>query len=289
MDSANSIDNPQGSWEDAVAWLRAQPGSEELVRAAYFDDPADAACERYWHSNEWEAVRALIGRGPGAALDVGAGRGIASYALARDGFAVTALEPDPSPLVGANAIRDIAARNALDITVVDTLTQPLNFADASFDVIFARAVLHHIPDLNQAMREFFRVLKPGGTLLAVREHVLSNDDDLPAFFDLHPLHHRYGGEMAYRLPVYVAAIETAGFRIEKLLGSLESPINYGPQTRADLSRAIGRQLTKGVPGLSHLASATLQMPVIGDLMLKAATRVDRRPGRHYSFLARRPQ
>lgn len=278
----------QGTWEEAVAWLRAQPGQDELVRAAYFDDPADAACARYWQSNEWQAVRALLGRGPGKALDVGAGRGIASYALARDGYSVTALEPDPSALVGAAAIRGIAARNQLDITVVDTLTQPLSFADASFDVIFARAVLHHIPDLNQAMRELHRVLKPGGTLLAVREHVLSRDEDLPAFFDLHPLHHRYGGEMAYRLPVYVAAIEQAGFRIDKLFGSLESPINYGPQSRAELARGIGRQLTRGLPVLSQGAALAIQLPGLGDALLKIATGIDNRPGRHYSFLARRP-
>ncbi len=30
-------------------------------------------------------------------------------------------------------------------------------------------------------REFFRVLKPGGRLIAVREHVISSKNDLPVF------------------------------------------------------------------------------------------------------------
>jgi 2-polyprenyl-3-methyl-5-hydroxy-6-metoxy-1,4-benzoquinol methylase len=136
----------QGSWEDAVRWLREQPGREEIVRDAYYDDPLIEAAERYWRSNEWMAVRAIIGTGPGEALDSGAGRGIASYALARDGFAVTALEPDPSDLVGAGAIRSLAREAGLAIHVEERVSERLPFGDHSFDVIFARAVLHHIAD-----------------------------------------------------------------------------------------------------------------------------------------------
>ncbi|MFS4494806.1 class I SAM-dependent methyltransferase [Maribacter sp. 2308TA10-17] len=38
----------------------------------------------------------------------------------------------------------------------------LPFEDASFDVIFCNHVLEHIPDDTKAMRELYRVLKPGG-------------------------------------------------------------------------------------------------------------------------------
>ena len=273
------------TWEEAVRWLCAQPGQDELVRAAYYDNPIDAACERYWQSREWAAVRKLIGLGPGAALDTGAGRGIASYALARDGFQVTALEPDPSDFVGSGAIRDIAMRKHLPITVVGEISDPLPFADASFDVIFARAVLHHIPDLKQAMREFFRILKPGGTLLAIREHVISRDTDLPAFLDLHPLHHLYGGEMAYRLPIYQQAITQAGLQLQQVIGPLENAVNYAPLSNTDVAASIAHQLTRGVPVAKHAAHAALLTPGIGAALKKLAARFDHRPGRHYSFLA----
>ncbi len=273
------------NWEDAVAWLRNQPGQEDLARAAYFDDPADAACDRYWRSDEWAAVRRLVGTGPGRALDAGAGRGIASYALARDGFEVAALEPDPSALVGGAAIRAIAEKHKLRIEVVDSVAAPLPFADGTFDVVFARAVLHHIPDLPDAMREFHRVLKPGGTFLAIREHVISRDGDLAAFFEVHPLHHLYGGEMAYRLPVYTDAIAGAGLTIRHVFGPFDNIVNYAPLTGAQLDAAIAGQLTRGLPVVSQLAALALRIPGLGAALRGAAARFDHRPGRHYSFVA----
>ncbi|MFO0611383.1 MAG: class I SAM-dependent methyltransferase [Polyangiaceae bacterium] len=43
----------------------------------------------------------------------------------------------------------------------------LPFADGTFDVVYARSMLHHLPDPNAGAREIARVLRPGGTLVAL--------------------------------------------------------------------------------------------------------------------------
>ena len=277
-----------GSWEQAVQWLREQPGQRDLVLAAYYDDPLAAAADRYWRSEEWQAIRPLLPVVPGRALDIGAGRGIASYALAKEGFDVTALEPDASALVGAQAIRGLAAASGLPIEVTQEFSERLPFADAQFDVVFARAVLHHTKDLPAACREFLRVLKPGGRLVAVREHVISRQEDLPAFLDLHPLHKLYGGENAFLLSQYEAAIRAAGFRLDVVLTPLESAINFAPYTLASLRAELATRVTRGLPGLKQLVQWALALPPIWALARRVLARFDHRPGRLYSFIAQRP-
>ncbi len=229
------------SWEEAVCRLRADPGQQELVRDCYYDDPIDEAAARYAGSEEWQEVcRLLAGKIPGAVLDIGAGRGISSYAFARHGCTVTALEPDPSPLVGAGAIRELVARTGLPVVIVEESGERLPFADESFDIVYGRAVCHHAERLEDFCAEAGRVLKKGGTLLMTREHAISRKSDLQAFLDAHPLHALYGGENAYRVEEYAAAIRNAGLRELQVIGPFENVINYAPMTTAEIRRLIGQ-------------------------------------------------
>ena len=276
------------TWEQAVQWLREQPDSRDLVEAAYYDDPLLLAAKRYYASEEWSAVRALLPVQRGRALDVGAGRGIASFALASDRFSVTALEPDGSALVGAEAIRRLASESGLPIEVYQEFSEKLPFSDAQFDVVFARAVLHHTRDLSAACEEFLRVLKPGGVFIAVREHVISRPEDLSAFFDLHPLHKLYGGENAFLLKQYLDALSVAGFELERVLFPLESPINYAPYTRKSLQTELARRVGKGAPWLVSGARWMFGLPGVWTLLLPLLGHIDHRPGRLFSFVCRRP-
>lgn len=278
-----NVDPKISTWENAVVWLRSQPEQSQLVLDAFYDDPLITAAERYRGGDEWRAISQLLRGRTGRALDVGAGRGIASYALAREGFEVIALEPDPSAIVGAAAIRALAAEVALPIGVVEEFSERLPFADAAFDVVFARAVLHHTRNLDLACSEMHRVLRPGGLLVAAREHVISKQADLGRFLDAHPLHHLYGGEHAYLLNRYTGALKNAGFDPIEVLSPLQSPINLFPHTIDSLRHALIEKVSKLLPG-KPLWEVAFSSNRILKSMLSVAERFDNRPGRLYSFV-----
>lgn len=286
-DPAAGIPTPPAAattWEAAVQWLRAQPEHRELVREAYYDDPLDACARRYHASVEWQAVRPWL-PAKGVALEIGAGRGIASYALAREGLEVIALEPDESTLVGAGAIRWLAQATGSRIDTVVGTSERLPLPTEHVDLVFARAVLHHTRDLDLACREVQRVLRPGGRFLAIREHVLSADADLPRFLEGHPLHRLYGGEHAWVLDRYVGAIEAAGMQVERILNPFQSAMNFAPRTPPELRREIAARLVPGRPLRAAVAAA---LGAAWPIVARALGRIDHRPGRLYSFVCRKP-
>lgn len=274
--------NNKMSWEDAVKWLREQPGRQELVKACYFDDPIEVAAERYYSDEEWKNIRSLITGPKGKALDVGSGRGIAAYALARDGWDVTALEPDQSSLVGAQAIQTLSLKSNVMIKIVSEWGEKLPFENNHFEFIHARQVLHHAKNLKQFCSELFRVCKSGGQMIATREHVISKNEDLPAFLASHPLHHLYGGEHAYRLDEYLGALQEAGFIIEKVFSPFESPINYFPASKKDLSKqVIGRFVGGRIASKIPVNVPEWALNFFSKKFLNT-------PGRLYTFVARKP-
>ena len=102
------------------------------------------------------------------ALEIGAGTGYFGLNLLQVGFVNRLTCADISPGMLA-ALSANAANLELDVDTAVADAESLPFADESFDLILGHAVLHHLPDLDQAFREMHRVLRPGGRIVFAGE------------------------------------------------------------------------------------------------------------------------
>lgn len=112
------------------------------------------------------ALAAVAEAKPERVLDAGCGPGAFAERVRREiGAEVIAVDISPR-MVDLTAMRGIPAQLA-DM-------QELPFGDAEFDCVVANWVLHHVPDLDLALTEIARVLRPGGGLVAgtlARDHM----------------------------------------------------------------------------------------------------------------------
>jgi SAM-dependent methyltransferase len=96
-------------------------------------------------------------------LEIGAGTGYFTLNLVRAGVVGEAVATDISPGM-LRRLEHSAAELGLRVETEACEASALPFEDASFDIVFGHAVLHHLPDLPGAFREFRRVLRPGGVV-----------------------------------------------------------------------------------------------------------------------------
>jgi len=97
------------------------------------------------------------------ALEIGAGTGYFSLNLLRAGVIGEAVATDISPGM-LTRLQASAEELELSVETAACEASELPFEDDSFDLVFGHAVLHHLPDLEGAFREFARVLRPGGVM-----------------------------------------------------------------------------------------------------------------------------
>jgi 2-polyprenyl-6-hydroxyphenyl methylase / 3-demethylubiquinone-9 3-methyltransferase len=92
-------------------------------------------------------------------LDVGCGGGFLAEEFARDGFAVTGIDPATRSI---EAARQHAADNNLTIDYRAGRGEALPFPDGSFDIVTCCDVLEHVDDFSLVISEVARTLKAGG-------------------------------------------------------------------------------------------------------------------------------
>lgn len=135
----------------------------ELVRAEYASEAGLRARASIYGGvdgpNAWDvAIEALREAAPRRALEVGCGWGEFAERVARElDTEVVAVDLSPRMV-------ELTRERGVNAQVGDV--QQLPFADGRFDCAVANWMLYHVFDLDGALAELARVLRPGGRLVA---------------------------------------------------------------------------------------------------------------------------
>jgi ubiquinone/menaquinone biosynthesis C-methylase UbiE len=147
------------------------------LAAAHYDEKWGISYGRVGQEQVVGKLRKSLGQEPhefSRALEIGAGTGYFSLNLLRAGVVEQAVATDISPGM-LDALRESASRMGVEVDTARCEAAALPFEDGSFDLVFGHAVLHHLPDLEGAFREFRRVLRPGGAITFCGEPSLYGD------------------------------------------------------------------------------------------------------------------
>jgi SAM-dependent methyltransferase len=163
-------------------------------------------------------------------LGLASGGGQQGPILAAAGARVTVFDNSPRQLAQDRAVAD---REGLDITTMLGDMRDLSaFADAAFDLVFNPVSNVFCPDLAPVWHEAFRVLRPGGMLLAG----FANPDIF--IFDADASENR--GELIVRHKLPYSDLDLEPAERERLWGP-NTPIGYSHS----LTEQLGGQLDAG--------------------------------------------
>jgi SAM-dependent methyltransferase len=124
------------------------------------------ALEAYAAKERW--TRQIMGRvapliATGAArprvVEIGSAQGLMLISLARMGFEAYGIEPWEPAVVQA---RRLAESQNVEVRIERGVAESLPYAADFCDCVLAFSVMEHTTDLDKALRECHRVLKPGG-------------------------------------------------------------------------------------------------------------------------------
>ncbi len=143
-------------------------------------------------------------------LDVGCGAGGIDLLLAREHGAAEVVGIDVEAPSLSRA-RTLLAGHGLSgrVSFLQVEPGPLPFPDASFDVVFSKDAVIHIPDKAAWCRDVFRLLRPGGIVVAsdwMRRDEEAPSAEMRSYMDAEGLSFRMRSP-----PHYAEALRAAGF------------------------------------------------------------------------------
>jgi SAM-dependent methyltransferase len=148
-----------GANQPGFRFTEAPPGSP-----AFFDEIERHRYELEPHIPEVVDFARWAGKD---VLEAGCGMATDGLQFARAGAAYTGCDLSQDALALARRRFD---REQLSGRFVHGSVTELPFVDESFDLVYSHGVIHHVPDTERAVREFRRVLRPGGVALVMLYH-----------------------------------------------------------------------------------------------------------------------
>ena len=139
--------------------------ARRLVREKAFGE--DIGQTSWLTRDEWETALGRLELTPASrVLDVACGSGGPALHLARTtGARVVGVDVNPA---GIETAREAAHREGLEglagFERADA-SRPLPFDDASFDAVVCIDAINHLPDRRSVLRDWHRLLRPGGRIL----------------------------------------------------------------------------------------------------------------------------
>ena len=147
----------------------------------------------------------------GRVLEVGVGSGLNLPYYSADVQQVIGLEPSPKLLNMARRV----GRRSFPVDLIEGSAEKIPLETATVDTVVTTWTLCTIPDVDRALLEMRRALKPSGRLLFV-EHGRAPDPNVVWWQDwLTPIWRRVGGGCHLNRAI-ASLIEGAGFRLERL-------------------------------------------------------------------------
>ncbi|MCU0311243.1 MAG: class I SAM-dependent methyltransferase [Acidimicrobiales bacterium] len=179
-------------------------------------------------------------RGYERVLEVGTGEGQVARHVVADGDGsrfVVGLDPTVNQIVEAR-------RRGGGVDYLRSGAEALPFADASFDAVVCCLVFEHIDDLDEALAEVARVLRPGGRFVFCLNHPLISTPG-SGWIDDHVLD---PPEQYWRIGPYLAETEEVE-QVEKgvFIRFLHRPLGRYVNTMADVGLRLERLLEPPPP------------------------------------------
>lgn len=161
--------------------------------------------QKYWNDELLDLCPAVT---KGTVVDFACGTGILFESLAKSYPSVVGFD------LSFEMLRDASVKHSEIKAVLVGDGCHLPFLDASIPLVVCRSAIHHLPDLDQALKEIYRVLEPGGSFVFTEP---TNDNVLirVARFIFYKLSSRFDeDDLAFLTPELSERLLSAGYDVK---------------------------------------------------------------------------